>query len=254
MNGKEATVEFDVGVEKTQAKFANGLTVGAPPFLCLAVCTLGAIRIEHELTMVHQVYPMSMRRTYLQITGLSTVDARNMAVQNAKDMGAEILLFYDDDIIPRDPYCVSHILQPLMQNDEIDIVGGVYPRKSEMPEPLVSLAEGKGAWWGWEDGGLHKVFMTGTGFAAYRMSSLDKLDVREYEITVTENGKKRGIPAREVFEGDETSDDVHLAIRCRDKGLNWYVAGNAVADQISLDGRVFRVEDAKIKFPEIINA
>jgi hypothetical protein len=179
-----------------------------------------------------------MWRTFRRSTiiGETTVDARNMAVKEAQDEGFDYLLFWDDDVIPRDREAVGHLLAVLDADSTIDVVGGIYPRKNTM-EPIVAKDDQKkiGVWWGWRDGKAEQVYMTGTGFLLIRMASLAKIPVtdgRYFEVS------------------DRSTDDFFFADWCRATGLKWYAAGNVVCDQIDLDGRLHEIEAAMPDFGE----
>ncbi len=218
--------------------------------ILIACCTLGKVRIEHEMAVIHQAFPLGRTAKFRVFLGLTTVDGRNWAVKEAFDEDAEYLLYWDDDMIPRSPSAVAAITTPMAQNPEIDIVGGVYPmRRKDAPEPIVIKEKGEGIWWGWEDGGLHQVYMTGTGFTALRVSSLRKLEVEKYTSTDGKLTLPR-IFGRKAFNNGvdvgRMADDEYLAELCAEAGLSWYVAGNVICDQIDIDGYIYRVEDAKV--------
>jgi len=214
-----------------------------------ACCTLGRIRIEHELAVLHQVFPLARTFQYRVYMGLSTEDARNWACKQAIEEDAEYLLFWDDDMIPRSPSAVASLVSAMTQAPEIDVLGGVYPmRRRDAPEPIVIKEPSEGVWWGWEDGKVHKVYMTGTGFTMIRTESLRRFDVEMYG--------ERELPrifGRKTIQTEEHSghmaDDEYFAELCKGAGLSWYVAGNVICDQIEMTGYIYRVEDAKVLVP-----
>ena len=213
--------------------------------LYVVTCTLGKVRIEHEISVAHTLWPMAKMAYHEAIIGLSIDDARNTAFTTAVDQDYEYVMFWDDDIISRDKNVIKLIVSAMDQNPEIDILGGVYPRRSEFPEPIVCEVEGGGSWWGWEDGKLHKVWMTGTGFTVYRTGSLSRL-VYETDKYKIEQTNKLVWPFFST--SPEESDDFNFADKCREDGLNWYVHGGVVCEQIDLEsGHRFRVEGARVR-------
>lgn len=207
--------------------------------LFVAVCTLGQVRIEHEMAMANAKMPMGMERRLSVIMGIPTVDARNLAVKMAMDAGAKYLLFWDDDVVPRDRNAVLHMVN-VMEQLPIDLLGGVYPRRGAIPEPIVVKEEGGGVWWGWEEGGVYPVYMTGTGFLLIRMESLERVQSEPYALT-------DGTQVNRLFSAEHGySDDFQFADLAAENGLKWCVAGSVVCDQIDLDGTHYTIERAKI--------
>ncbi|KKL95645.1 hypothetical protein LCGC14_1852520 [marine sediment metagenome] len=210
----------------------------APPTssVIIATCTLGVVRIEHEVATLAQTLPLWRTFKRIIIVGKTTTDARNMAVKQAQDEGFDYLFFWDDDVIPHDRLATQHLVAVLDADPSIDLVGGIYPRKVTM-EPIVAKDNGAktGVWWGWRDGRAEQVYMTGTGFLVIRVSSLAKIPVtdgRYFEVD------------------DKMTDDFFFADWCAASKLKWYAAGNVVCDQIDLDGRLHEVEKAMPKFAD----
>lgn len=209
-----------------------------PGSILIACCTLGKIRVEHEMAVIYQVFPLGRTAKYRVFMGMETTAARNWACQEAKKEDSEYLLFWDDDMLPHSKSAVAALATAMTQNPEIDVLGAVYPmRRAAAPEPIVIKTPGDGVWWGWEDGGIHRVHMTGTGYTMIRVSALERIPGEEYFTT------------RGVTGGDSAghmSDDQTFAQLCAEHGLSWYVHGGVVCDQIDIEGQRFRVEDARI--------
>jgi glycosyltransferase involved in cell wall biosynthesis len=232
--------------------------------IMVAVCTLGKVRIEHEVAFHDCCLPMNRVRRLVVIKNLGVSEARNMAVQIAKTQGCEILIFWDDDVIPRSPACLQSLINAMNLNPKVDIIGGVYPIRGPIPEPIVAKKLGDGAWWGWVDGKIHRVHMTGTGFLAIRMKSLEKIKAKTYEheaaeapggkITLTryfaESQNYTPHPEKEGELLARATDDFYFAELAAKARLKWYVEGRAVCDQIDLDGTIYRVEQGIPNFAE----
>ena len=232
--------------------------------IMLAVCTLGKVRIEHEIAFFDCALPMNRCRRLAVVKNLGVSAARNMAVHIAKAQAVEILIFWDDDVIPRSPACLQALVNAMQHRPDIDIIGGIYPIRGAIPEPIVAKRLGDGAWWGWTDGKIHRVYMTGTGFLAIRMKSLEKIKAKTYEhdapeapggkMTVTryfaesENFTPHPEKAGELL--TRCTDDFYFAGLAAKAKLKWYVDGRAVCDQIDLDGTVYSVEHAIPQFAD----
>lgn len=222
--------------------------------LLVATCTLGTMRAEAIPYLARIGTPLGQKRLQMWVIGYSTQDARNFAATAAHGKNCEYLMMWDDDIVPHDFGAAETLLTTMDQNPEIDILGGVYPARQEMPAPIVTQKPLGEPWWGWEDGGIHKVWMTGTGFTMYRMASLKKLNPEQIMLTVPETGEDW--PALEYFVLDPRgpTDDYHLAKRAEAAGLSWYVHGKVTADQINLSGKRFSFNDARQRITEEVSA
>lgn len=214
--------------------------------LMVAICTLGRVRVEQEIALLSHTWPNGISRQLSTIKGFSTCDARNLHVQIAKDEGVKYLMFWDDDIAPRSQSAVSLMVSAMEQIEDIDILGGVYPRRlKDFPEPIV-VREGK-TWWGWEDGGIHPVQITGTGFTLIRVAALDKIQVPTYDIELEDKTSKTvGKYFAERLGKNQITDDFYLGDLCSEFGVRWFVAGQIICDQYGDDGHVYSVEDAKV--------
>ncbi len=148
-------------------------------------------------------------------------------------------------MIPVKTDASQRLINVLDQHPEIDVVGAVYPVRRRVPYPCVSKEEGGGPFWGWRDGKLHEVFMTGTGFMAIRIASLMERSTPEpYQYEQTTLG--RFFKTEEDGMGGITTDDFFFAGYCRHWGLKQYILGDVLCEQIEEDGERFRVEDAEV--------
>lgn len=213
----------------------------APNKLAIGICTLGLIRVEHEIMMTGVGLPMGQALGRVYVKGYGIQDARNIAWNAAEGMGYEYFMFWDDDCVPLSGGAVETMLETMEQNPEIDILGGVYPARQSIPAPIVTLESTGKPWWGWEDGGIHRVWMTGTGFTMYRMSSIQKLDapVKSFETA------KGPWDIPQYFRLENGTDDFALAVEAEKAGLRWYVHGGIVCDQIEPTGLRFQVKNAR---------
>lgn len=213
----------------------------APNKLALGVCTLGKVRIEHEIMMLSTGMPLGQAQAFVVVKGYGIQDARNIAWAAAEGQGWEYFMFWDDDVIPITNATVETLLETMEQNPEIDILGGVYPARQSIPAPIVTIEPYGKPWWGWEDGGIHKVWMTGTGFTMYRMESIKKLT----PPTKAFKGKSGPWEIKEYFRLEDGTDDYVLARDAEAAGLTWYVHGGVICDQMELDGRRWEIKNAR---------
>lgn len=215
------------------------------------------VRIEWAMGLKGMMMPMGRAVTTTVIGGHSINDARNLAFESAFAGGAEFLFMYDYDVIPRRHDALSRILAAMDLNPDVSVMGGVYPRRTRgEPEPIVIAEPGGGVSWDWEDGELHDVHFTGTGFTCFRLDDFDKIrdDLIEYKYEGAQHDGRVGpcwLYCGPTRDGVLVTDDGYLGNVCAEHKLRWVVHGGVVCDQIDLDGYIYRVEDAK---PKVIAA
>jgi len=211
----------------------------------MAVCTLGNVRAEWAVGFASAQQPAGRVLHLALVKNMSVADARNYALNTACAMDAEYLMFWDDDIIPRQSDAPKLLITALDQHPEIDVIGGVYPMRRDVPEPVVVEREGGGYSWCWRDGKVHPVYMVGTGFMAIRIASIKQAAPNPYDHPGVD------VPIGEYFRtedfGDlgQTTDDYWFAEFCKHWKLKQYVHGGVIADQIQDYGEIMRVEDAE---------
>jgi len=213
----------------------------APNKLAVGICTLGVMRIETLVMLMSTGMPLGQAQAFIIVVGKNVQDARNTAWNVAEGQGWEYFMFWDDDVVPLKFGAVETLVETMDQNPEIDILGGVYPARQGIPSPIVLKERNGNPWWGWEDGGIHKVWMTGTGFTIYRMSSVKKLKTPTKRLQTT----KGPWDIREYFRLQDGTDDYVLAEDAAKAGLSWYVHGGIVADQIETTGQRFEIKNAR---------
>ena len=213
----------------------------APNKLAIATCTLGLVRVERDVMFMAAGMPLGQAQGFVFTVGYGIQDARNIAWNAAEGQGWEYFMFWDDDVVPHAFGYIEMLLETMEQNPTIDILGGVYPARQGAPAPIVLKEKDGGPWWGWEDGGIHQVWMTGTGFTMYRVSSIKRLNPPAKTI----NTLKGAWSVKQYFRLEDGTDDVALAIEAEAAGLSWYVHGAAVCDQIEPTGERFEIKDAR---------
>lgn len=212
--------------------------------------SLGKVRIEWAVAFKTMTVPVGIHVNIGVPVGFRTNDARNLAVADAVENGADLIIFYDDDMCPESVDTIAYMVNVMKYKPEIDVLGVPYPMKGTS-EPIVIQKQGDGYWYGWRGGGLHKVWMSGTGLCAIRLSSLDRIEEAGlYEITKDSHQSsvsdevKRTVKNYFQSPQDTATDDFFFANLCEKAGLNWYVTGETKAQQIDIDGRIWDIEDS----------
>lgn len=214
----------------------------------IAVCTLGNVRAEWAVGLASMHQTTGRTRHLALIKHMGIADARNFAVNIANSIEAEYLLFWDDDVVPKLTDASSRLFSALDQHPEIDVIGGVYPMRRFLPEPVCVKDKGGGVYWGWQDGEIHQVYMVGTGFMAIRLASLrDKTTPEPYTVPgAPDYPMGRYFNIEDDGGGGVTTDDFWFAGFCDHWRLKQYVHGGVVCHQIDREtGEYSRIEEAE---------
>lgn len=207
--------------------------------IVVVTATLGMMRIEVSLAQQKAVFPMSIVRTLGAVVGKTTSVARNLAVKAAHAEHIEYLMFWDDDILPHDVAAPTKLMNVMLNNPQVSVVGGVYPRKVDSTrEPIVFRERGETAWWGWRDGRVHEVYMTGTGFMILRVSDMTAMNVEAVDI----GGEQVPDLFRATDESElKQTDDFYFAELCHRNKKRIFVHGGVVCNQIAANGHHYQV-------------
>jgi hypothetical protein len=103
-------------------------------------------------------------------------DAQNGMVQEALDIGAEYILFIEDDTIPP-PGTLLELSRVLETSDpSVMACGGIYTTRINPPEPIVYMGPGKGAFWNWRLGEIFPCWSIGMGCTMIRLEVFNKME------------------------------------------------------------------------------
>jgi hypothetical protein len=90
-------------------------------------------------------------------------DAQTSMAEQALDLGAEYVLFIEDDTQPP-PHTIMALGSTLEQADaDVMACGGIYTTRVPSPEPIVYMAAGQGAYWNWKIGQVFPCWSVGFG-------------------------------------------------------------------------------------------
>lgn len=117
------------------------------------------------------------RRSYIK-NGKYTIpiaQAQTEMVEQALEMGAQYILFIEDDTIPP-PGALMELSRVLETADELVMAcGGIYTTRRNPPEPIVYMGPGKGAHWDWRLGDIFECWATGMGCTMIKMEVFKKM-------------------------------------------------------------------------------
>lgn len=89
--------------------------------------------------------------------------AQTEMVDRALGIGAQYILFIEDDTIPP-PGVLLELTRVLeTAGEEVMVVGGVYTTRTNPPEPILYMGPGEGTYWDWKVGQIFPCWGVGMG-------------------------------------------------------------------------------------------
>lgn len=213
------------------------------PFKGMAVLIASSGRnvpIEWALSLPTFQYPMGMSISWILCKDTRRGEQRDALVQRALDMGAEWLMFIDDDtVIPN--YAIQQLHYQLNQHPDVAVIGGIYCTKSEFPEPLVFQELGGGPFWDWKLGEIFECKGIGAGCMMVRSSAIKDIpkpwfrDTNDAPIGVIEN--HNGVEAASI--GNGFTDDLFFCKKVIESGWKILAHGGVLPVHIGQDGKEY---------------
>lgn len=169
-----------------------------PNFLLVGIPSRGMVSCEFVSALLTQGDPLNMTIKYRFEIGGEVGESRNRLVQYALKIGAEYILFIDDDVIlPSN--CFNKLVYWAKKGH--DVVSGVYYSKQIPPQPLIFKGRGNGYFSNWKVGDLiDDADGIGMGITLIKTEIFKKLSKPWYKSVV--NKKEKGVD--QLFSIDES--------------------------------------------------
>ena len=130
---------------------------------------------EWALSIAGWKFPHNTSCDLVGLKGVKRDVARNTLTKKAITLGAEYLLFVDDDTAPPNNAIISLMSFLDGADDDVAVCAGIYCSKDDPVEPLVYTAPGTGPFWRWKYGEIFPCWGIGTGCMMIRLSCLTKV-------------------------------------------------------------------------------
>jgi len=175
---QENTQQFKrlVGIAKS--------TVFHPIHLLIGIPSRGQVSCYFMVSLLRQDEPINTTVDYCFVVGKEIGAARNEIVEKALAVGAEYLLFIDDDVVvPRNT--IIGLLDLADQGN--DIVAGVCYSKQIPPQPILFKGRGTGSFKNWKVGDiLHELDGVGMGLTLIRTDIFRRIKKPWFKTTVSQ--------------------------------------------------------------------
>ena len=144
--------------------------------IAVAIPSRGPVHVVWAIQYSSLKFPVSGERHLIVAVDQPIATVRNNMAHTAIDRDLDYLFFVDDDVLMPD-FSLVRMHYQLEQNDDWDAITGVYPTKTNPPEPLIfggtpSHAE---PYWDWRMGETFPVWGAGLGCCLIRVSAFQKM-------------------------------------------------------------------------------
>jgi hypothetical protein len=178
---------------KIEHNSGPGLVIGLP--------TLGRpVPLDWAFAFKSLNAPANFNTVFQVVKGQEIGFARQAIAEFAVEKGAKYLFFLGDDVVTP-PHTLKQLIYRMEQDPTIDVVGGVYCTKCEVPNPLVYRGNGQGCYWDWKVGEFFEVTGMGMDCTLIRVSAFKDLP-KPWFKTVDKDKFLDGIPAAEQWTED----------------------------------------------------
>lgn len=181
---------------------------------------------EWALTLACLVFPTGCTYKIVITKGLPIDEARNGLVELAQKENSDYVFFLDDDVMP--PVDVLKHLYPVLAKDKnIGAVAGIYPAKTNPPEPMVYKQLGKGPFYNWKYGEIFEVEGIATGCMLINMEVFKKIPKPWFKTEAEDpNGKPRPY---------NITDDLYFCNKALEAGFKLMAHGGVICSQWDID-------------------
>lgn len=169
---------------------------------------------EWAISLAIQTWPTDLANCYIPMRGLPVDQARIAIVESARRLDAPWIFMVDDDVeIPQ--WTIRQLMNTIKQaDDDVMVVGGIYPSRTNPTEPIVYKGHGQGVYWKWRRGEIFEVDAIGTGCMLIRTEVFDKIE-RPWFKTVKETAT-------------DVTDDIWFCAKVREKGYRILADGSVI--------------------------
>lgn len=204
------------------------------------------VPIGWALAMASLSYPVGMNHALFcnvanpENKEMTRDKQRESLAERAIALGAEFIMWIDDDTIPP-AHAVQSLWYVLSQNPNAAICGGIYCSKEANPSPLVFKELGAGPFWHWTLGDIFPVAGVATGCMLVRTSVFKTLPKPWFkDFSVAEPGRTELVGEIELpIAGDQGTDDLYFCRKVGEAGHVILAHGGVLPVHVGEDGKQY---------------
>ena len=187
---------------------------------------------EWGLSIAGWKFPHNTSCDLVALKGVKRDVARNSLTKKAIQMGAEYILFIDDDTAPPNNTLISLMSHLDTADDDVAVCAGIYTTKDDPVEPLVFKGPGSGPFWRWKYGEIFPCWGIGTGCMMIRLSCLSKVPEPWFKDipTIEQADDSVSNILQDVRPGDPflVGDDLYFCNKLATAGLKVHAHGGVL--------------------------
>lgn len=199
--------------------------------LVIAVPTRGNVRCEWAAMLRGLSMPPNLSYAIQMIPNRTVEEARNVAVQKARELHSHYILFIDDDVLMPNQG-VQRMVFKMEQETQWDMLTGIVPLKTDPPQPCVFRGHRPGPYWGWTFGEYFEVDSCGLACCLIRMEAFDKVKGDPFTWTYTHDG----------LTGGQTGEDIGFCMKLAEAGGRILADGALLCGHIDTKGKVYMLD------------
>ncbi len=120
-----------------------------------------ALPLDWHLAVWSLLTPTNSSSTEIFRRSVPLDEAQTQMAEQALELGAEYILFIEDDTEPPSNAIVE--LGRVLKTTDAMACGGIYTTRTDAPEPLVYQGPGQGSFWNWKAGDIFQCWSMGFG-------------------------------------------------------------------------------------------
>jgi hypothetical protein len=186
-------------------------------------------------------FPPGINSAFVFTKGMKREDARTFLAEEAIRLGAEYLLYIDDDTAPPADAPIHLITAMDQADDDVIACGGIYTTKADPAVPLVYKNEMGGPFWKWKYGEVFECEVVATGCMLVRLDGLADIPKPWFrDINTVEEAIGDPIalnPDDPLPDHFQMTDDVYFCKKAARHGKKVLAHGGVLPIHISQDGR-----------------
>lgn len=198
------------------------------------------VSIEWAMSLATFQYPVGLSVAWFLCKGSQRAEQRETLMQRGLEIGAEWLMWIDDDTICPN-YTIQQLHYQLNQHPDAAICGGIYCTKTSQPEPLVFAEIGGGPFYNWKLGDVFECKGLGTGCMLIRAAALRDIPQPWFqEVSAAPVGKTATYNGVEVpVTKEDGTDDLYFCRKVTEAGWKILAHGGVLPVHVGQDGKFY---------------
>jgi hypothetical protein len=199
----------------------------------IGVPSRGNVRVEWATMLLTLEMPVNLTYAVKIVTGETVEEARNILVQEARELETKYLFFLDDDVLVPNQ-TINRRVYVLENERDVDLLTGIVPVKSPGGEPCIFKEGHASSYWDWTFNERFDVDSCGMAACMIRMGAFEKVGEPWFEWIKEKKG-----PGHTY----ELGEDVGFCKKLKDAGGRILADGGILCGHIDEAGKVYTIPE-----------